>query len=400
MANSSNYQIISEPEELNAWCERTAGVPWIGLDTEFIAERYYQPLLCLIQVATPDGHFLIDPITNRLDSTPFWNLLVEGEHETIVHAGRLELEFCWRHTGRFPKRVFDTQIATGFVSSEYPAGYGNVISHFLHINTPGTESRSNWKTRPLTSRQIAYAIDDIAYLHDVHEVLMEELVSRNRLDWFRAEIEEWIEENRILLSPERWRRILNGSRWDPHELAVVHELWDWRDRLARQRNCSARHVLRDDLILELARRKISDVHSIRNIRGMERDDLRGHLSEISEAIVAGISLPTEECPTQSVPHHHAKLTVLGALLYSILGTICHQYELAPALVATPTAVREWVAWRLKMNGYYEKMPSLSRGWRAEIIGKTFDALLSGQQMVRIVNPVDPFPIEFVEWKPE
>ncbi len=398
MANCSDYQIISEPEELNAWCERTAGVPWIGLDTEFIAERHYQPLLCLIQVATPDGHFLIDPITNQLDSTPFWDLLVEGDHETILHAGRFELEFCWRYAGRFPKRVFDTQIATGFVSVEYPAGYGNVVSHFLDINTPNTESRSNWKARPLSNRQIAYAIDDIAYLHDVYKVLLKELATRNRLDWLRTEIEDWLEENRLLLSPERWRRILNGSRWEPHELAIVHALWDWRDHLAQERNCSARHVLRDDLILELAHRKISDIHSIRNIRGMERPDLRGQLPEISEAIVNAMKLPKEKCPVASVPHHHAKLTVLGSLLYSILGTICHQYELAPSLVATPTDVREWVAWRLKMNGYYEKTPSLSRGWRAEVVGKTFDALLSGQQMVRIVNPLDPFPLEFVEWK--
>lgn len=391
----SSFQIISEPSQLEKWCEQTAGVGWIGLDTEFIAERYYQPLLCLIQAATPQGHFLIDPLTNHLDVTPFWELVADGPHETIVHAGRLELEFCWRHTNRFPKKVFDTQVAAGLASSEYPAGYGNVVANFLGVSMPGTESRSNWKSRPLSERQLEYAVDDIAYLHGVRDVLWRALKAQGRLDWFHDEMGTWLSGIEQLLSPERWRRILNGSRWDPRELAIVHSLWGWREHIAQQRNCSVRHVLRDDLILELAKRKISDVRSIRNIRGMEREDLRFQLPEISECISAALALPVADCPAADVPHHNAKLSVLGAFLYSILGTICHAHDLAPALVGTPTDVREWVAWRLGMPGAPSAPPVLATGWRANIIGKSFDALLSGRQMIRISNPLDAFPIEFV-----
>jgi len=389
------FELITESSELASWCRRFANSEWIGIDTEFIAERYYQPLLCLVQAATPEGHFIFDPITNHLDLTPFWEIIAEGPQETIMHAGRLELEFCWWHTHKFPKNVFDTQLAAGLVSNEYPAGYGNVVLEFLGVQTPGTESRSNWKSRPLTDRQLEYAVDDIGYLRPVRDVLYRKLEETDRLNWFRNEIQNWQETIYQLLAPERWRRILNGSHWDSRELAVVYALWCWREHTAQMRNSSVRHVLRDDLILELARRKIADVRGIRNIRGMERSDLQNHLEEISNCISKALQLPEEKCPAPRTPPHYAKLTVLGSLLFSVLGTICHKHGIASSLVGTPSDVREWVAWRLGLLGENAEAPTLATGWRAEIIGKTFDALLSGEKMIHITNPKDPFPIEFV-----
>ncbi|MBE6425232.1 MAG: hypothetical protein E7029_04455 [Planctomycetaceae bacterium] len=392
---SEKFVIISKPSELDRWCSEHIGTAWIGLDTEFIAERYYQPHLCLIQAATPNGNFLIDPIQDQLNVTPFWEFLVNGDHETIVHSGRFEMEFCWRAANRLPKRVFDTQVAAGLVSNEYPAGYSNIVSHFLNIQMPGTESRTNWKTRPLTARQLEYAVDDIAYLHPVREVLYSKMEERNRLGWFACEMKSRLESILQLLSPERWQRILTGTHWTPRELAIVHSLWQWREAVAQKRDCSARHVLRDDLLLEMARRKTADVRSIRNIRGMERSDLRPYLHEISVLIESAIRLHEKDCPKVEFPHHCAKLSVLGTLLYSVLGTICHQHELAPGLVGTQTDVRDWAAWRLRTPGYTEKYPHLANGWRAEIVGDIFDALLSGKKMIRITDPMENFPIEFI-----
>ncbi|MDO4858715.1 MAG: HRDC domain-containing protein [Thermoguttaceae bacterium] len=389
------FELITEPSQLAYWCQRFANTEWIGIDTEFIAERYYRPLLCLVQAATPEGLFIIDPISRRLNLTHFWEIVANGPHETIVHAGRLELEFCWWHTGKFPKNVFDTQLAAGMVLNEYPAGYGTVVSELLGIQPPGTESRSNWKSRPLTDRQFEYAVDDIKYLHPVRDILYKKLEGTGRLGWFQDEIQSWRSSIYQLLSPERWQRILNGSHWDSHELAIVHALWNWRDHIAQARNCTSRHVLRDDLILELARRKIADVRSIRNIRGMERSDLQNHLEDISNCISTALQLPESQCPPPRKPPHYAKLAVLGSLLYSVLGTICHQNGLASALVGTPSDVREWVAWRLGFLEGTDEVPALATGWRAEIIGKTFDALLSGEKMIHITDPKDPFPIEFV-----
>ena len=389
------FELITDTSQLASWCHRFANTEWIGIDTEFIAERYYRPLLCLVQAATPEGFFIFDPISRRLDMTPFWEIIANGPQETIVHAGRLELEFCWWHTGKFPKKVFDTQLAAGLVQNEYPAGYGTVVSECLGVQTPGTESRSNWKSRPLTDRQLEYAVDDIQYLHPVRDVLHQKLEKTGRLGWFQDEIQSWLTSIYQLLSPDRWQRILNGSHWDSRELAIVKAIWTWRDHVAQTRNCSSRHVLRDDLILELARRKIADVHSIRNIRGMERSDLQNHLEEISNCISTALQLPESQCPAPQKQVHHAKLTVLGSLLFSVLGTICHQQSIASSLVGTPSDVREWVAWRLGLLEETDEVPALATGWRAEIVGKTFDALLTGEKMIHITNPKDPFPIEFV-----
>lgn len=387
------HRTLSQTQELVSWCRDTRGVEWIALDTEFIAEKYYQPLLCLIQVGTPEGAFLLDPLA-PMDTTPFWELLTEGEHETILHSGRVELEFCYRHTRKFPKKLFDTQLAAGLVTTDYPAGYSNLVFRFLGENLQNTESRTDWKCRPLTERQVVYALEDILYLHSLREILREELRCRGRETWMAAEMRLWQETVLALVSPQRWQRILGSYRYTPQELAIIRSLWQWREALAKNRNCSPRRVLRDDLLLELARRRVSEIRHIRSIRGMERGDLKDLLPDIANCIQKALELPESDCPQVRVSGNHTKLNVLGTLLSSVLGTIARNLQVAPSLVGSPSDVREWIAWKLQWKDC-DETPILAQGWRAEMVGKIFEELLSGQKAIRIVQPQQECPLEFV-----
>ncbi|MDO4576084.1 MAG: HRDC domain-containing protein [Planctomycetia bacterium] len=388
------HQTISKTSDLKTWCSEMRDVEWIALDTEFIAERYYQPLLCLIQVATPRGNFLIDPLV-IFDTTPFWTLLCDGEQETIVHAGRVELEFCHRHTGRFPKRVFDTQLAGGLVTNEFPAGYTHLVQHFLKMHVPGTESRTDWKCRPLTERQVDYALDDIRYLQPMREAIGKELEALGRVAWLEDETRNAMKHVASLVCDQRWRRLLGSGRYDAHELAIVRALWEWRENVAKSRNCVVRRVLRDDLILELARRKTSEISGIRNIRGMEREDLKRQLPDIARCVAGALALPEKKCPEVFPVHAGAKLSVLGTLFSSVLGTLCREQKIAQALVGTPSDVRDWLAWRLGQTTSPEK-PALAQGWRAGVVGDLFEDLLTGRRGIRICEPLEDCPMDFPE----
>jgi len=197
-----SHKLITDAEMLKTWCEDHRDVEWIALDTEFISENYYEPLLCLVQVASPRGDFLLDPILLG-DTTPFWELLVTGGHETIMHAGQSEMEFCYRYTKDFPRRLFDVQTAAGLAGHEFPAGFTNLLFRVLGRTIPGTESRTNWKARPLSERQLVYALDDVIHLREIRDAIFAELVRQGREAWLAEEMETLREHHRQHFAAQR-----------------------------------------------------------------------------------------------------------------------------------------------------------------------------------------------------
>ncbi|MDR2642989.1 MAG: HRDC domain-containing protein, partial [Planctomycetaceae bacterium] len=252
-----SYIFVTQPSELRDLVWRLRDVPAIAYDTEFISEGQYSSLLCLVQVAAGGIHAIIDPLAiGNLD--PFWNLICNGDREVIVHACRCEMEFCHRAIGVLPKRLFDVQLAAAFTEAEYPIGFRSLLDRTLHIDLPKEESRTAWNKRPLTARQIEYAIGDVLYLEQIAEILKQQLTNSNRLHWYESEISEM--QSRLVhdFTNVRWRHISKASSLNSRELAILREVWIWRDQVARKRNSPPARFLRDDLLIELARRKTSD----------------------------------------------------------------------------------------------------------------------------------------------
>jgi ribonuclease D len=378
-----SYIFVTQPSELRDLVWRLRDVPAIAYDTEFISEGQYSSLLCLVQVAAGGIQAIIDPIAiGNLD--PFWNLICSGDREIIVHACRCEMEFCHRAIGILPQKLFDVQLAAAFTEAEYPIGFRTLLDRTLHIDLPKEESRTAWNKRPLTSRQIEYAIGDVLYLEQIADVLKQQLKNINRLDWYESEITEV--KSRLIhdFTNARWRHISKASSLNSRELAILREVWLWRDQIARKRNSPPARFLRDDLLIELARRKTSDPKRIAAVRGFQRADLAKSIPEISDAIDYALKLPLEDLPPVSDRLSYPQYSVITQFLYAAIGSLCRQKHIALQLVAGPNDIREFIAAELGTIAP-EIKPKLKSGWRAEFVSNILHDLLSGKTTIGI-NP--------------
>jgi ribonuclease D len=390
---SGDHEHITTDKQLKQLCHELAAAPSIAFDTEFVSEHTYRPELCLIQVAAGERMVVIDP-QSISDVTPFWELLAAPGHETIVHAGREELLFCLASVGKPPTRLFDVQIAAGLVGNEYPAGYGSLLFKLLGTRLNKGETRTDWRRRPLSGSQISYALDDVRYLDALSGKLRGRLEQLRRTDWLEGEMQAWQEDVAATRGDERWWKVSGTSGLSRRNLAVVREVWRWRENEAEKRDCPTRRVLRDDLIIELAKRKSADVKQIRAIRGMERRDLDRAIPQLAAAIKRGLELPEDQLPAPQQRDVPAQLNVLGQFLSTALAGICRAAELAPSMVGTASDVRDLVAFRLGLTNGDEGPPLLGRGWRAEIVGRMIDDLLAGRVAVRIGDPLAAEPLVF------
>ena len=262
-----HHEYIRTQPQLEAFCGKLRSVDRIGFDTEFVSEDTYRPDLCLIQVAAGDLLAVIDP--KEVESVrPFWELLSSGDHETIAHAGREELRFCLHEMGKRPTRLFDTQIAAGMIGLEYPAAYGKLLAKLLDRSLAKGETRTDWRRRPLSDRQIEYALQDVLYLEPLYESLNGRLEALHRRNWFDDEMDQWQKEIEDFERRENWRRVSGTSGLSEKAMVIVREIWRWREEQAEAQDRPPRRILRDDLIVEMARRGKSDVKQLRAIRGI------------------------------------------------------------------------------------------------------------------------------------
>jgi len=384
------HQTIINDEQLIRFCEEIRTADVIAFDTEFVSEHRYRSELCLIQVATRDIIALIDPLAVR-DVRPFWELLAEPGHETVVHAGREELNFSLTAIARRPHNLFDAQIAAGLVGHEYPAGYGSLLLRILGVNSPKGETRTDWRRRPLSAPQVQYAVEDVRYLIPLRDALVQKLTARNRLSWLAAELLAWQAEVEESRTRERWRRVSGISGLPPRGMAIVRELWRWREEEAERRDLPPRRVFRDDLLVELARRRATDIKQIRAVRGMEADHLKRFLPILADCVRTALELPDEELPRSPRREVPPQINMLGQFLSSALTSICHEQELAASLVGTASDVRDLIAWRL---GFLEEPPVLAQGWREEVVGHIIEDLLAGKTSIRIRDPLSEEPLAF------
>jgi ribonuclease D len=380
----ADFETVTTDSQLRDLVGRLAPHPHVAFDTEFVSEHTYRSQLCLVQVAAPGILAVIDTLVVR-ELEPFWRLLAEPGRTTVVHAGREEMGFILHAIKARPARLFDVQVAAGLVDHDYPAGYASIVRRFLDLPTNKGETRTDWRQRPLSAAQLEYAVDDVRHLEELWQTLQGDLEKLGRVTWMDEEMATWQDDVEESFVRKRWRRVSGMNGLTRRELAIAREVWHWRDALAEERDMPPRRVLRDDLLVELAKRKSADERQISAIRGMQRSDLRHILKSLSAAIERGLDLPDDECPGGE--RHRApppQLAVLGQFMATAIAGLCRQMQLAPALVGTSSDMRDLLAHKL---GYFddERPPLLSTGWRAGVVGDVVDDLLSGKASLRIGN---------------
>lgn len=390
------HETIKSQSALADLCRRLQDADRIGFDTEFVSEDTFRPELCLIQVATSDLLAVIDPQAIE-DIAPFWEVLSRGNHITIAHAAREEINFSLHAVNALPANLFDTQLAAAFCSNEYPAAYASVVTRFVGHRPEKGEQRTDWRRRPLTEDQINYALEDVRYLLALHDKIAGELAKLGRSNWLAEETSTFLSEVDAARTRDRWRRVSGIGGLAPRQLAIVRELWMWRQGEAEQRNMPPRRVLRDDLIIEIAKRKSAQPEHIKAIRGVDQGLVKRKMAELSKHIQRALDTPLEEQGIFPAPREYmpSQLNLLGQFLNPAISSICRNANVAASLAGTAGDVRDLIAFRLGFGGFDEgNLPVLAQGWRAELIGNLIDDLLAGRKSIRIEDPRSEHPLAF------
>jgi ribonuclease D len=391
---SDTFEVITTDSQFRDLVGRLADQPFLAFDTEFVSEHTYRSQLCLLQVAAPGILAVVDTLAVH-EIEPFWRLLTEPGRKTIVHAGREEMGFILHAIGDRPSELFDVQVAAGLVDHDYPAGYAAIVRRFLKAEASKGETRTDWRKRPLSEGQLTYAVDDVRHLEQLWNKLERKLESLGRTAWMQEEMATWQNDVEESFVRKRWRRVAGLSGLSRRELAIARELWHWRDAVAAERDMPPKRVLRDDLIVELCKRKTADERAIGAVRGMQRSDLRYIMKGLSTAIERGLDCPEDELPGGE--KHRAppsQLAMLGQFLATAVAGVCRQMQLAPALVGTSSDMRDLLAWKLGY-GDPDRRPLLAAGWRTEVVGDLVDDLLAGRASLRIgdIRAPDPLVID-------
>jgi ribonuclease D len=388
----STEEIISTPEELATCCAFLATCPRIGFDTEFVGEDSYHPRLCLVQIAAPGRLFLIDPLsTGPLDA--FWNLITDPARQVVVHAGREEVRLCRLWAGKGPGNLFDLQLAAGLAGWGYPLGHGNLVQQVVGVHLSKGETLTEWRRRPLTPEQISYAFDDVRYLFPAWERLNARLEALGRLDWAREEFTRLAGHSDPGEEPanDRWRKLRGLGSLDRRRLATVRSLYLWREEEAARSNRPVRQVIRDDLIVEIARRNPTRERDLQVVRGLPKRDLAAIVQVVQDAG----KLPLDQCPERvDRDQDPPQVQMVASVLTAVLGDLCARWNLTQGLVASSNDVKLLV--RAKQAGVPSPANSqLTSGWRAAHVLPELLAVLEGRHAIRIADlrAASPFSIE-------
>lgn len=388
------YESIQSAKQLDQLCDRLSQCDVIGFDTEFVSEDSYRPELCLVQVAAKDELAIIDPYAVG-DTTVFWELLATPGRTILAHAAREEIRFCYRFTGKPIAGLFDTQLAAGFVGMEYPASLGTLVQKILNKKLPKGETRTDWRHRPLSEDQLVYALHDVTDLDGLFQSIREKVDRLDRREWVEEEVATLQQKVMSAETRENWRRVSGSAGLRPRQLEIVRQIWLWREALAKRQDRIPKRMLRDDLIVELAKRGSPDVKKIRGIRGMERRNLYDEYDNISKAIKTALETAEDDLPRKGKGTRRAASPMLSQFLSTSIACISRQHRLSPSIVGNADDVRELLGYELDRRKN-DPEPSLLKGWRGEIVGKSFRKILAGELAIRVANVREPQPLEFIE----
>ncbi len=393
MSGTTPSLLIDNQAQFDELCEHIRAAGIVAFDTEFVSEHTYLPELCLLQLATPERAVAVDPF-GVPDLSAWWQIMADETTTIIVHAGREEIRFCLHLGGCRPQRVFDTQLAEGLRSTTYPVGYESLVTRVLGERLGHHATRTEWRHRPLTPEQLEYAVDDVRYLIDVWKKQQASLKRVKRLDWAETEFTRLTDELEHERNEDSWRRFGGLQKMKPRQLVVARELFQWRERIATERNQPLRRILRDDLIVDLAMRQPKTAEAVLATRDMNRPGYKKHAVELAACISRGVALPESQWPKPApLPDSNSEDHILSKLLQIVLANRCAEMKVALGLVGTSADLKNLVRWHSKKNSK-QPPPRLAQGWRAEVCGDLLADVLDGKVRFRVGDRDSEHPLVF------
>jgi ribonuclease D len=357
------------------------------MDTEFLREKTYRAKLCLVQIATDDNIYLIDPLQG-LDLGGIAELIGDPEIEIVVHAGKQDFELFYEEYGVVPANVFDIQLGAAFAGYGSSLPYGRLVSELGGVQLVKGESYTDWCRRPLTSSQTRYAADDVRYLGAIAARLKEELGSLGRIEWAREEMRRQFEvDESYRFDPgSAWRKVSGRGSLSPRQLTILREVARWREETASERNVPRGWLVKDPSLIEIARRAPSTSGELKGIRGFNAREAERSARDIVAAVEAGrqaqpmASIPT---PPKSA---QARARMLSGLADAVVRARCEEAKIATELVTNRTELEALLA--EVVNGSLD--PSRHRilnGWRRDLAGSAVLDLAQGRIALKAIDRV-------------
>ena len=369
--------------DVAAIAERARAAGRLGLDTEFVGEGRYRTLLCLVQIALPDGEVvLLDPLDERLDPTPLASVIADPRVELVVHAGRQDVALVRRWLKTDVTNLFDTQIAAAFAGLAAQASYDHLLSEMLDLKIGKSASFTRWERRPLSEEQLHYAREDVVHLLELADALEKRLNEQARMEWVREECaiiarsSDERDTDSVFARLPRIRGLRGESR------SIARELVDWREERARSADRTVQSVLADAVLVEVAKRRPSSVRDLEQVRGVHPAQLRRRGQEILAAVERG---RTREVPPldagQRVPAPNAVDAPIIALCEALVRARSRRAAIAYELLTTRADLQAIVeAWR--RDAEPPPVRALT-GWRRELVGEDLMRLLAGELSLRV-----------------
>lgn len=371
--------VIENQVELDAFCKKASERPFICVDTEFMRESTFYSILCLIQVATDEDEAIIDPLAENLDLGPFLSLLLNSSIIKVLHAARQDLEIFYKLCGTVPKNIFDTQVAAMALGFGDSVGYGALVKGLLDINLDKGARFTDWSRRPLSNKQLSYALADVTHLRDMYPGIVADLESRNRLHWVMEEMKPQTEEKLYNFEPEMaWERLKIRNPRKPY-LAALKAAAAWREREAIAKNIPRRRVLKDDALYDLAQQKPKDIAALGRLRGIPRGfEKSSHAKKLVAAISAAVDNADDYAPTiPKTRHMPPNLGPTIEMLKTLLRLRTEYEDIAPRMVANSADIEKLAAF-----GSDSGVEAL-KGWRLEVFGNDALKMLDGKIALRL-----------------
>ena len=366
--------MITDTDTLKSLCKALAAEPFITVDTEFLRDKTYYPQLCLVQLAAPQGEpVAVDPLSGDVDLKPLLDLMANPKVLKVFHAARQDMEIFYNLMDEIPAPLFDTQVAAMVCGYGESVGYHNLVSGICHAKLDKSAQFTDWSRRPLSKKQLVYALDDVTYLRDVYRHLAAALDKQDRTKWVEQEMA-------ILNAPETYQNPLEDAwqririRTDkPKILAVLREIAAWREKEAQRRDVPRSRVIRDEILADLAVHAPRTADDLSHIRGLPREFAHGRLGkEMLEAIHRGLETPPEKAPrAERRERFPSDLTPVLEMLKMLLRIQCAEHDVASKLVASQDDLEA-----LALDDAAD-IPAL-KGWRYEVFGAEALALKQGK----------------------
>lgn len=366
-------QMIESTDALKEAVHTLSTEDFVTVDTEFVRDKTYWPKLCLVQLAGTENAYIVDPLAEGMDLTPLFRLMQNPAVLKVFHAARQDIEIFVNLTGDVPKPLFDTQVAAMVCGFGDQVGYETLARKLAGAQLDKTSRFTDWTRRPLTKKQLTYAIGDVTHLRIIFEKMRDQLADSDRLDWVGEEMEILTTVDTYINNPdEAWRRVKTRSV-NPRFLAILKHLAAWRERAAQDRDIPKNRILKDDALTEIAAHSPKSVQELEALRGVPQGLARGRFGpDIVKAVEAGLAMSEDDAPKLERPEPLPNgIGPLVELLKVMLKLKAEEHDVAPRLIANVADLE-----RIAANDHADV--AALHGWRRKVFGEHALALKHGR----------------------